>query len=65
VKRIWLCILYPKASYKKLTSRLYKNNENMETISDNEESAIFDRSFDTSAYEIKRNVLKALKVATM
>ena len=37
----------------------------MENISDNEESAIFDRSFDTSAYEIERNVLKALKVATM
>ena len=65
VKRIWLCILYPKACYKKLTSRLYKVNENMENISDNEESAIFDRSFDISAYEIERNVLKALKVATM
>jgi hypothetical protein len=37
----------------------------MENISDNEESAIFDRSFDISAYEIERNVLKALKVATM
>jgi hypothetical protein len=37
----------------------------MKNISDNEESAIFDRSFDTSAYEIERNVLKALKVATM
>jgi hypothetical protein len=37
----------------------------MENISDNEESAIFDRSFDISAYVIERNVLKALQVATM
>ena len=37
----------------------------MENISDNEESAIFDRSFDTLASEIETNVLKALKVVTM
>ena len=65
VKRIWLCILYPKACYKKLTSRLYKVNENMENISDNEESTILDRSFDTLASEIETNVLKALQVVTM
>jgi hypothetical protein len=37
----------------------------MENISDNEESTIFDRSFDTLASEIETNVLKALKVVTM
>ena len=37
----------------------------MENISDNEESAIFDRSFDTLASKIETNVLKALKVVTM
>jgi hypothetical protein len=37
----------------------------MENISDNEESAIFDRSFDTLASKIETNVLKALKVVTI
>jgi hypothetical protein len=37
----------------------------LENISGNEESAIFDRSFDTLASEIETNVLKALKVVTM
>ena len=37
----------------------------MENISDNEESAIFDRSFDILASEIETNDLKALKVVTM
>jgi hypothetical protein len=37
----------------------------MENISDNEESTILDRSFDTLASEIETNVLKALKVVTM
>jgi hypothetical protein len=37
----------------------------MENISENEESALFDRSFDTSASEIETNVLKTLKVVTM
>ena len=50
---------------KKLTRLLYKGNENMEHISGNEESAIFDRSFDTLASEIETNVLKALEVVTM
>ena len=65
MKRIWLCILYPKACYKKLRIRLYKVNENMGNISHNEESAIFDRSFDTLASEIETHVLKPLKVVTM
>ena len=37
----------------------------MEDISGNEESAIFDRSFDTLAPKIETNVLKALQVVTM
>ena len=37
----------------------------MEKISDNEESTIFDRSFDTLASEIETNVLNALKMVTM
>jgi hypothetical protein len=37
----------------------------MGNMSDNEESAIFDRSFDTLASEIEQNVLESLKVATM
>jgi hypothetical protein len=37
----------------------------LENISGNEESAIFERSFDTLASEIETNVLKALKVVTM
>ena len=62
---IGLCILYHKTCYKKLTRCLYKVNENLENISGNEKSAIFDRSFDTLASEIETNVLKALKVVTM
>jgi hypothetical protein len=54
-----------KHAAKKMTRLLYKGNENMEHISGNEESAIFDRSFDTLASEIETNVLKALKVVTM
>ena len=46
----------------KLTRCLYKVNENLENISGNEKSAIFDRSL---ASEIETNVLKALKVVTM
>ena len=37
----------------------------MGNMSDNEESAIFDRYFDTLASEIETHVLKALKVVTM
>ena len=37
----------------------------MENISGNEESAIFDRSFDIFASEIETNDLKALKVVNM
>jgi hypothetical protein len=37
----------------------------MENTSVNEESAIFDRSFNTLASEIEQNVLESLKVATM
>jgi hypothetical protein len=37
----------------------------MAHISDNEESAIFNRSFDTLASKIEKHVLKALKVVTM
>jgi len=37
----------------------------MENISGNEESAIFDRSFNALASEIETDVLKALKVVTM
>jgi hypothetical protein len=37
-----------------------KINENMGNMSDNEESAIFDRYFDTLASEIETHVLKAL-----
>jgi hypothetical protein len=37
----------------------------MGNISHNEESAIFDRSFDTLASEIETHVLKALTVVTM
>ena len=37
----------------------------MGNISHNEESAIFDRSFDTLASEIETHVLKPLKVVTM
>ena len=37
----------------------------MGNISDNEESTIFDRSFDTLASEIETNVLKALNVVNM
>ena len=58
-------ILYHKTCYKKLTRRLYQINENMENTSVNEESAIFDRSFNTLASEIEQNVLESLKVATM
>jgi hypothetical protein len=50
---------------KKLTRRLYNVIENMSNISGNRESAIFDRSFDTLAFKIEANVLKALKVVTM
>ena len=42
----------------KLTRLLYKVNENMENISGNEESAIFDRSLDTLVSEIETNVIK-------
>ena len=45
----------------KLTRRLYKVNENMK----NDESAIFDSSFDTLASEIETYILKALRVVTM
>ena len=41
----------------KLTRLLYKVNENMENISGNEESAIFDRYFDILASGIETNVL--------
>jgi len=58
-------ILYHKTCYKKLTRRLYQINENMENTSGNEESAIFERSFDTLASEIEQNILESLKVATM
>ena len=58
-------ILYHKTCYKKLTRRLYQINENMEDTSGNEESAIFDRSFDTLASEIEQHLLEPLKVATM
>jgi len=37
----------------------------MENISGNEESAIFDKHFDTLASEIETSVLKALTVVTM
>ena len=49
----------------KLTRLLYKVNENMENISGNGESAIFDRSFITLASEIETNVLKSWKVETL
>ena len=42
-----------------------KVNENMENISGNEESAIFDRSLDTLTSEIETNVIKVLKAVTM
>jgi hypothetical protein len=41
---------------------LYKVNENFENIYDNEESAIFDRSFDTLASEIETNVLNTYAI---
>jgi hypothetical protein len=42
----------------KLTRLLYKVNENMENISGNGESVIFDRSFDILVSGIETNVLK-------
>jgi hypothetical protein len=43
----------------KLTRLLYKINEYMENISGNEESVIFDSSFDIFVSGIETNVLKA------